>query len=271
MTLQEDWSGRKPSVSHLRVFGSLVYIHVHDQQRSKLDEKSKRYVFIGYDASSKGYKLYNPFISKLVISRDVKFDEGKTWDWNIQDRENYDFFPMFQEEKQLTNEALQDQVTHPSSPTSQQKSSSLEASSSQKTSRYRNLSKIYEETEPLDNFDLFCLLADDEPMTFEEATQEKKWRYAMDEEIQAIKKNETWELTSLPQRKRPIGVKWVYKAKRNVKAEVENHKARFVAKGYSQRAGIDYDEVFAPVARLETIQLLISLSAQWMENLSNGC
>ena len=98
----------------------------------------------------------------------------------------------------MTNEAPQDHVTHLSSPTSQQESSSLEESSSQKTLRYRNFSKIYEETKPLDNFDYFCLLADNEPVTFEEATQEKKWRDAMDEEIQAIKKNETWELTSFP-------------------------------------------------------------------------
>ena len=101
------------------MFGSLAYVHVPDQQRSKLDDKSERYVFIGYDANSKGYKLYNPFTGKLVISRDVEFNEGKMWDWNIQDEENYDFFPMFQEKEQLTNEAPQDHVTHPLSPTSQ--------------------------------------------------------------------------------------------------------------------------------------------------------
>ena len=73
----------------------------------------------------------------------------------------------------MTNEAPQDHVTHPSSPTSQQESSSLEASSSQKTPRYRNLSKIFEETEPLDNIDLFCLLADDEPMTLKKQLKKK--------------------------------------------------------------------------------------------------
>ena len=95
VTPQEAWSGRMPSVSHLRVFGSLTYVHVPDQQRSKLDDKSEKYVFIGYDASSKGYKLYNPFTSKIIINRDVEFNEGKTWDWNMQNGENYDFFPMF--------------------------------------------------------------------------------------------------------------------------------------------------------------------------------
>ena len=87
----------------------------------------------------------------------------------------------------------------------------------------------------------------------------------MDEEIKAIKKNDTWELATLPIGKKTIGVKWVYKLKKNAKGKVERYKARLVVKGYSQRQGIDYDEVFAPVAHLEIIRLLISLAAlnQW--------
>jgi transposase InsO family protein len=84
-TPQEAWSGRKPSVSHLRVFGSIGYTHVPDQEQSKLDDKSKRYIFIGYDSSSKGYKLYNPNFGKIVISRDVEFDEEDFWDLSAQE------------------------------------------------------------------------------------------------------------------------------------------------------------------------------------------
>ncbi|KAI0496759.1 hypothetical protein KFK09_023083 [Dendrobium nobile] len=99
-------------------------------------------------------------------------------------------------------------------------------------------------------------------MNFQEAIKNKEWKDAMDEEIKAIEKNGTWELTSVPQGHKAIGVKWVYKAKKNAKGEIGRYKARLVAKGYSQRAGIDYDDVFAPVARLETIRLIISLAAQ---------
>jgi len=99
-------------------------------------------------------------------------------------------------------------------------------------------------------------------MNFEEAAQDKKWRDAMDEEIRSIEKNNTWELVSLPKGHKSIGVKWVYQAKKNAKGEIERYKARLVTKGYSQKAGIDYDEVFAPVAHLETIRLIVSLAAQ---------
>jgi hypothetical protein len=94
----EAWSRRKPSVYHLRVFRSIGYTHIPDQERSKLDDKSKRYIFIGYDANSKGCKLYNPSSDKIVISRDVEFDEEDFWEWSTQEEEKYDFFPFLEEE-----------------------------------------------------------------------------------------------------------------------------------------------------------------------------
>jgi hypothetical protein len=82
----------------------------------------------------------------------------------------------------------------------------------------------------------------------------------MCEELQAIKDNHTWLLTDLPANRRAIGLKWVYKVKRDEDGKVVHHKARLVVKGYS-RQGIDYEEVFAPVARLQTVRLIIALAA----------
>ncbi|CAL1389348.1 unnamed protein product [Linum trigynum] len=101
-----------------------------------------------------------------------------------------------------------------------------------------------------------------EPVDVKEAMKDEKWKRAMDEEIGAIEKNKTWELVSLPKNQKPIGVKWVFKAKKNAKGEVVRHKARLVVKGYSKRPGIDYNEVFAPVARMESIRMVISLATQ---------
>ncbi|KAL4278583.1 hypothetical protein GQ457_03G019320 [Hibiscus cannabinus] len=83
----------------------------------------------------------------------------------------------------------------------------------------------------------------------------------MDEEIASLERNDMWELTSLPEGHNPIGVKWVYKTKTNKEGQVDNYKARLVAKGYNQRQGIDYDEVFSPVARIDTIRLLTAVVA----------
>jgi len=75
----------------------------------------------------------------------------------------------------------------------------------------------------------------------------------MNEEINAIKRNHTWDLVDLPANKTSIGVKWFYKTKLNEKAKVEKHKGKLVAKGFAQQHGVDSDETFAPVARMDTI------------------
>jgi hypothetical protein len=77
----------------------------------------------------------------------------------------------------------------------------------------------------------------------------------------SIEENETWSLTTLPAGKRAIGQKRVYKLKKNSAGEVIKHKARLVAKGYVQRAGVDFDEVFAPVTRLDSVRLLLAIAA----------
>lgn len=74
-------------------------------------------------------------------------------------------------------------------------------------------------------------------------------------------------MTTLPKGKKAIGVKWIFKIKKNAKGDVERYKARLVAKGYKQKQGIDYEEVYAPVARLETVRLLILITTQFQRKI----
>jgi transposase InsO family protein len=81
-TPEEAWSGIKPSVHHFRVFGCIAYAHVPDCKRSKLDDKSVKCVLLGISRESKAYRLYDPISQKIIVSRDVIFDENSSWDWS---------------------------------------------------------------------------------------------------------------------------------------------------------------------------------------------
>ena len=83
----------------------------------------------------------------------------------------------------------------------------------------------------------------------------------MKDEMEAIDRNHTWELVVPPSNCKPIGPKWLFKVKKSAKGEILRYKARLVVKGYSQRHGIDFDEVFAPVVRFESIKVLIAMAA----------
>jgi hypothetical protein len=81
------------------------------------------------------------------------------------------------------------------------------------------------------------------------------------DELQSIDENGTWTLTDLPTGHRAIGLKWVYKVKKDKNRRIVKHKAHLVAKGYVQRPGVDFEEVFALVARLESVRLILVLAA----------
>ncbi|KAL0404254.1 UNVERIFIED_CONTAM: Retrovirus-related Pol polyprotein from transposon RE1 [Sesamum radiatum] len=101
-----------------------------------------------------------------------------------------------------------------------------------------------------------------EPQNFDEAAKEKVWQKATDEEIACIEKNHTWDLVDLPDEKNIISVKWINKTKYKEDSSIQKHKVRLVTKGYSQQFGVDFTETFAPVARMETIRIVLAISAQ---------
>ncbi|RVW88342.1 Retrovirus-related Pol polyprotein from transposon TNT 1-94 [Vitis vinifera] len=99
------------------------------------------------------------------------------------------------------------------------------------------------------------------PQNIQEAFKYPKWKAAVDEEVRALEKNGTWEITDLPRGKKPVGCKWIFTVKYKADGNVDRYKARLVAKGFTQSYGIDYQETFAPVAKLNTVRVLLSLAA----------
>eukprot|EP00253_Pinus_taeda_P005781 PITA_05781 len=106
-----------------------------------------------------------------------------------------------------------------------------------------------------------ALLSSVEPRNVSEACKDECWVKAMNEELEQIEKNNTWELVPRPNDKNVIGTKWILKNKLNENGDVIRNKARIVCKGYAQQEGIDFEENFSLVARLEAIRMFLALSS----------
>ena len=108
----------------------------------------------------------------------------------------------------------------------------------------------------------YAIFADCDPLRLEEVVQDDRWINAIEEEIKAIEKNNTWQLIDIPVRKKAIEIKWIFKTKKKLNGEVERYKTRLVAEGYKQQPGIDYQKVFSLIARIEIVKLIVSFVVQ---------
>ena len=101
------------------------------------------------------------------------------------------------------------------------------------------------------------------PNTVSETLTKREWKDAMREEMSALEKNKTWEIVERPKGKSIVDCKWIFTLKYKADGSLERHKARLVAKGYTQTYGVDYEETFAPVAKMNTVRILLSLVAHY--------
>lgn len=225
--------------------------------------------------------MFDPVGNKVLISRDVVFEEKKTWCWNLENEETRDSgntFTMVQTREVYEQESDTSQSTDegsasggcsnsgPQSPisgASAQASESGSSSVSSEPKQFRNLVDIYNATEEVELDDELLLMGVDEPRNYTQAVKDCNWRKAMQREMESIEQNNTWKLTVLPAGRKVIGLKWIYKIKRDENGEIVKYKARLVAKGYVQEQGVDFDEIFAPVTRIETVRLLLALAARY--------
>jgi hypothetical protein len=192
MTPHEVWSGKKPSVSHLKVFGCDAFVHVPKEKRSKLDKKAVKCIFIGYKEGMKGYKLWDPASRRTMYSRDVVFREvrGKSEPEEIVQTENNPETVWFE----LRNEEDDSDESTESEEEVEQQTLVVR--------RSERVRKPVERYSPPDFHSTFVLTSiDDEPKSVGEAvdsTEGKLWKDAMVEEMESLHKNETWDLVKLP-------------------------------------------------------------------------
>ncbi|GKV08051.1 hypothetical protein SLEP1_g19738 [Rubroshorea leprosula] len=287
----------KPVVSHFRVFGSVCYVFVPEAQRTKFDKKAVRCIFLGYDDQRKGWRCCDPNTGRCCVSRNVVFDEASSW-WSPQEivlpdskeleekvQEKFgedtcrllDTKEVVEKEKEIAPERTvspwQTGVREPMIEETRQ--GEVEEAEQQPEQQLRRSTRERKPNPKYANIALIEASPVIEPENYEEAAQSIEWRKAMEEEIKALKQNQTWELVPKPNDVKPVSCKWVYKVKTRPDGKIERYKARLVARGFSQQYGIDYDETFSPVAKINTVRVLLALAASkswklWQMDVKNA-
>ncbi|KAK3881424.1 hypothetical protein Pcinc_014144 [Petrolisthes cinctipes] len=267
----EIMTGEKPNLKYMKIFGSLCYAYV--QEKKKLDARCERGVFVGYDNQSPAYLVYLPEQDNLKRVRCVKFsqEQGVTND-AVEEYAR----PVPETEDKHSEEDEEDHNIKEERGENQDTKQERVSKEGREERRYPERLRTkpgHLEDYILDDDDEisaakysvdYCYHVADIPRTYEEAVsspEHQLWYGAMKEEVNALNENDTYELVPLPEGKTVIGGKWVYAVKLGPN-NTEKHKARYVAKGYSQVKDVDYGETFSPTARHTSIRMLMQLATQ---------
>ncbi|PIK49150.1 polyprotein [Apostichopus japonicus] len=243
MTPFEAWTGEKPNVSNFRSFGCVAYAHVPKDECQKLDSKARKCICLGYGTETKGYRLYDQKRSKMFFSRDVQFNEQMH---GVEKESNDSYEDRHILIDSMSNDKL---VADDGAPEAQ-------------------LRRSERDRRPPDHFGEWVNFVGSNPkesFTVSEAlgrSDKSKWVDAIEKEVQSLHDNNVWVLTELPEGRKAVGSKWVFKVKSCADGSVERYKARLVAQGFSQKFGVDYDETFCPVIRFESVRNVLALSVQ---------
>jgi hypothetical protein len=267
---EEVWTGKPVDYSNLRIFGCPTYAHVNN---GKLVPRAQKCIFIGYGSGVKRYRLLCADSKKVIVSRDVTFDESifsssggvsdsgssstsmpKTTDENLE----VDVPVNIDSVTPITQSVL---VSIP--PVSNNYSIAQD-----RPRRNIVLPHRYRDTDSMAHYALIAAQETNvafEPSSYSEAIScdnSSKWLVAMNDEFESLQKNSTWKLVELLAGKKPLKCKWIYKKKEGISGvEPARFKAHLVVKGFEQMEGIDFNEVFSPVVRHTSIRFMLAIVA----------
>ncbi|GKB84325.1 retrovirus-related pol polyprotein from transposon TNT 1-94 [Tanacetum coccineum] len=210
---------------------------------------------IGYSQNSKAYIILNKHTRKVKESLNVTFDEtpppSKTSPLVNDDLDEEEAIKVTKKknlENDIVDETLEiDEIVN----IKESRNHPLE-------NVIGNLNQRTLRSQAQNQSNFFCFISTIEPKNVNEALGDESWIVAMQEELNQFVANDVWELVPQPRNMTIIGTKWVFRNKLDENGIVSRNKARLVAQGYNQQEGIDYDETYAPVARLESIRILLA-------------
>lgn len=273
----------KPNLSHIRIFGCKAFVHKPKQRRTdKMETRAEEGVLVGYDRGD-AYRILLKNSKAVVISKDVSFFELEKPRSRDTDKRTAGMF--FELEDDLDEFHIDENMDQFSGPVNNSEIAEApvtmghnieESDSIDDLTYHPGIRRTTRRTAgvPPERYgsDVVCLVTDSTlnadnvnvPVSYNAALncgQSMAWWRAMEDEMAALSKNETWTLVPLPMGRKPIKTKWVYDIKTDEKDSIVRYKARLVARGFTQQWGVDYIEVFSPVVRYSTVRFFLALVA----------
>ncbi|KAL0402248.1 UNVERIFIED_CONTAM: Retrovirus-related Pol polyprotein from transposon RE2 [Sesamum latifolium] len=270
---------KRPTLDQIRVFGCLYYAANTLPSKQKFDSRASKCIFLGYSQSQKAYKVYDIHTQTLFTSRDVVFHENIfPFQTNPPERDPIPLplpFPEFISDEDVpahfpTPTSIPD--THPSIPDDTSAQVPLRKSQRQLNKpvwlndyvcnciSHTSSHCIPRSFAPAHISFVAQLSSVQEPRSYLQACRDEKWIEAMQQELQALERTGTWEITSLPTGKKTIGSRWLFKLKLHSDGTIDRYKARLVAKGYTQIEGVDYFDCFSPVAKSVSVRIFLAMA-----------
>ncbi|OWZ06851.1 Integrase, catalytic core protein [Phytophthora megakarya] len=290
----EVLTGKTPRVSHILRFGSKCTVHIHRKTARSLGKRAEKAVVVGISTTEKGYVLFLPRTKRFTTSPDIQNVDKL----DIQHPETAEVLHRLHGEDntptRLTteNSGEANQQTNPSPEDEDSDEEGVHEDfgrpipagvlrrvfgrrKSDKPTEFQ-LPRSFTDAFAGPAYALLSIRASDhikEPKTLGEAKRSQywqQWKEAMDQELADLQANGTWELVETPKNANLVTSKWVYKIKFSSKGELERFKARLVARGFTQKFGVDFDATFSPVLKLSSLRFIVMLAAIWKANLLQG-
>ncbi|GAU20316.1 hypothetical protein TSUD_337970 [Trifolium subterraneum] len=278
-----------PDINFLKVFGSLCFATTLQTHRHKLDSRSRKCIHLGFKTGVKGYLLFDLKSKELFLSRDVVFYEHIFPYQTSSPSSSTNSTNLSPHPPPLLDDVFTyDSVNTNPPPSSNHLPSTDNVPPSTTTSSLPHtrhsspvpsppppppppIRKSTRQTHPptyLQDYHCNLLSHTIHPSSSEalhssssKALHNKNWTNAIQAELTALMKTNTWSLVHLPAHKRAIGCKWIFKLKLHANGTIERYKVRLVAKGFTQTEGLDYVDTFSPVVKMTTIRVLLALAA----------
>ena len=278
----ELWTGRKPSLRHIHIWGCPAEARIYNPHEKNLDSRMISGYFIGYPDKSKGYRFCCPNHSvRIVETSNARFLENGEISGSNEPRKvdveeiRVDIPPLFLPQEIIVPQPVQQvEENEQHNRVGSLPPENIAIENAVEPPQPVPLRRSQRERRPAITDDYVVYLQESDfdigirkdPVSFSQAMESddsSKWMEAMNEELKSMAHNDVWDLIELPNSCKPVGCKWVFKTKRDAKGNIERFKARLVAKGFTQKEGIDYKDTFSPVSKKDSLRIIMALVAHF--------